>query len=99
MLAEPQRAHSQRPVIAAVAFSMRSRPRHCSHGGVTDYSVSAARFSLLADPLPLVGHRGEPAGLDMLLRRHNGLHIELVLDRPPRNRRDVGEEVSRTPLF
>jgi malate synthase len=35
----------------------------------------------LADPSTLVGYRGEPASPSSLLFRHNGLHIDVVIDR------------------
>jgi malate synthase len=53
-----------------------------SHAAVTGYSVQSGRLSpALADPGAFAGYRGDPASPQSILLRHNGLHVELVLDR------------------
>ena len=53
-----------------------------SHAGVKDYAVvDGALQPGLADPAALAGWRGDPANPEAILLRHNGLHIELLLDR------------------
>ena len=53
-----------------------------SHDAVTGYSVvGGAVQPALADPLAFVGYRGDPAAPSVVLLKHNGLHIELVIDR------------------
>ena len=61
-----------------------------SHADVTGYAVADGRLSAtlgnglktgLADATLLVGYRGDAAMPSSLLLRHNGLHIELVIDR------------------
>ena len=53
-----------------------------SHADVTAYSVAdGALCPALADPTAFAGHVGDPAAPGAILLRHNGLHIELVLDR------------------
>ncbi|MFQ3622519.1 MAG: malate synthase G [Acetobacteraceae bacterium] len=63
---------------------------HGSHADATRYAVSAGRLAVtladgavtgLADPAGFVGYRGEPASPSSILLRHNGLHIEIVVDR------------------
>jgi malate synthase len=52
------------------------------HAHVTGYRVEdGALVPALADPSLLVGYRGDPATPNAILLRHNGLHIELALDR------------------
>jgi malate synthase len=52
------------------------------HADVTGYSISdGALRPALADPEQLVGYRGSPDKPTAVLLRHNGLHLELVLDR------------------
>ena len=52
------------------------------HADVKGWSVAAAQLSpALADPSTFAGYRGDPARPDAILLRHNGLHIELVIDR------------------
>ena len=52
------------------------------HAAVTDYRIeNGALVPALHDPLALVGWRGDPASPEAILLRHNGLHIELVIDR------------------
>ena len=53
-----------------------------SHVDVTAYKVDGEALSpALADPTNLVGYRGDPDAPDVILFRHNGLHIELAIDR------------------
>jgi len=53
-----------------------------SHGDVAGYAIVDDRLvPALADPAALVGWRGEAAHPEAILLRHNGLHIELVIDR------------------
>eukprot|EP01037_Dinobryon_pediforme_P017678 gene17678-17885_t len=53
-----------------------------SHGDVTGYGVvDGALVPALADPQALAGWRGDAAQPAAILLRHNGLHIELVIDR------------------
>ena len=52
------------------------------HADVTGYAVAdGALTPALADPSAFVGYSGDPAAPSAILLRHNGLHIELVLDR------------------
>lgn len=52
------------------------------HGDVKGWSVlDGELLPRLADPGAFVGYRGELANPDTVLLRHNGLHIELLLDR------------------
>jgi len=52
-----------------------------SHAEVTGYSLSDGALSpALANPDLFAGYRGDPAAPSSVLLRHNGLHIELVLD-------------------
>jgi malate synthase len=52
------------------------------HADATRYSVAnGALTPALADPSALVGYHGDPASPRAILLRHNGLHIELVLNR------------------
>ena len=53
-----------------------------SHGDVDGYGVvDGALVPALADPQALAGWRGAAAQPTAILLRHNGLHIELVIDR------------------
>ncbi len=53
-----------------------------SHRDVSGYAIEAgALVPALADPEALVGWRGDAAQPDAVLLRHNGLHIELVINR------------------
>ncbi len=53
-----------------------------SHGDVDGYGVvDSALVPALADPQALAGWRGAAAQPTAILLRHNGLHIELVIDR------------------
>ena len=50
-------------------------------GGALAVSLKGGRTTGLADPAQFVGYRGDVTGLSAILLRHNGLHIELVIDR------------------
>ncbi len=53
-----------------------------SHADVTEYGVEQGKLSpALANPTLFVGYRGTPEAPSALLFKHNGLHVELVLDR------------------
>ena len=53
-----------------------------SHAEVTSYSVVDGRLSpALRDASAFVGYRGAPESPTSILLRHNGLHVELVIDR------------------
>jgi malate synthase len=53
-----------------------------SHADVKGWSVrDGALVPALKDPLAFVGYRGDPASPSAILLKHNGLHIELVIDR------------------
>lgn len=55
---------------------------HGSHADVERYAiVDDALVPALADPAWLAGWRGDAAAPSAVLLRHNGLHIELVIDR------------------
>jgi malate synthase len=54
----------------------------CSHADVTDYGIEGgALVPALKRPSALAGWRGDAANPEAILFRHNGLHIELVIDR------------------
>ncbi|ODU21236.1 MAG: malate synthase G [Sphingomonas sp. SCN 67-18] len=56
-----------------------------SHADVTGWQVDhGALVPALADPDLFAGYRGDPASPSGILFRHNGLHIELVIDRQHR---------------
>ena len=60
-----------------------------SHGDVLAYRVEGGALAAdlpgsaagLADPGLFVGYRGDPAAPGAVLLRHNGLHIEIAIDR------------------
>ena len=60
-----------------------------SHADATGYAISEGRLLVstrasgavpLADPAAFAGYRGEPADPSRVLLRHNGLHVEIVID-------------------
>jgi malate synthase len=52
------------------------------HADVTGWSVKDGTLSpALKDPRAFAGYRGDPARPSAVLLKHNGLHIELVIDR------------------
>ena len=71
-------------VIAwAKAFLDRSAPlAQGSHSEVTGYEVhDGALAPALAEPATFAGYRGEAHAPSVILLVHNGLHIEIVIDR------------------
>jgi malate synthase len=53
-----------------------------THAAVTGYSVEGGALRpALADPSAFAGYNGDPAVPSAILLKHNGLHIELVIDR------------------
>ncbi|MBY0511167.1 MAG: malate synthase G, partial [Rhodospirillaceae bacterium] len=71
-------------VIAwAKAFLDRSAPLASgSHADVQGYSIAnGALAPALKDAKAFAGYRGDAASPSAILLRHNGLHIELVIDR------------------
>jgi malate synthase len=53
-----------------------------SHVGATGYSVAGgALVPALKDPTQFVGYKGDAATPSAVLLKHNGLHIEVVIDR------------------
>jgi malate synthase len=60
-----------------------------SHAGATGYAIAGGKLSValkdgttaLADPAQLAGYQGSPDAPAAILLRHNGLHLELKLDR------------------
>lgn len=56
-----------------------------SHADVASYAVAdGALTPPLADPAAFVGYRGDPASPEAVLLKHNGLHIEILIDRSHR---------------
>ena len=77
-------------VARAKAFLDQAAPlAQGSHTDVTSYAVEDGRLVThlgsgtigLASPAQFVGYRGEPSAPAVILLKHNGLHIELVIDR------------------
>ncbi|MEM9233984.1 MAG: malate synthase G [Pseudomonadota bacterium] len=53
-----------------------------SHASVLEYVVrDGALDPELKDPSAFAGYRGDPSAPEAILLRHNGLHIEIVIDR------------------
>ncbi|MCW3475425.1 malate synthase G [Limobrevibacterium gyesilva] len=60
-----------------------------SHAEATGYAIKDAKLAVtlktgatgLADPAQLVGYQGDAAAPSAILLRHNGLHLELKIDR------------------
>ena len=76
-------ARGAQVIARAKAFLDRAVPLASgSHADATGYAVvDSALTPALADPGALVGWRGDAAGPQAVLLRHNGIHIELVVDR------------------
>ena len=70
-------------IVRARAFLDESVPLASgSHAGVVGYSIEAGALKpALQDPSMLAGYSGDPAAPSSILLRHNGLHVELVIDR------------------
>jgi malate synthase len=70
-------------IDAAKAFLDSAAPLASGgHAAVTGYAVqNGALTPALADPSLFAGYRGEAADPNAILLRHNGLHIEIVIDR------------------
>jgi malate synthase len=54
---------------------------YCVEGGRLVVGLSGGRTTGLADPTVFFGHVGEAAAPSGVLLRHNGLHLEIVIDR------------------
>jgi malate synthase len=56
-----------------------------SYAGATGYSVTDGALSVggtgLKDPAQFVGYRGDAAAPSAVLLKHNGLHLEIVIDK------------------
>src|ERR1700722_2467040 len=70
-----------------------------SHADATSYALDGSALSItlkdgsktgLRDAAQFVGYRGDGAALTSVLLRHNGLHMEIVIDRSRR----IGQEDS-----
>jgi malate synthase len=60
-----------------------------SHADVEGYSIVDGRLHpALADPSALVGYTGDASSPSSVVLRHNGLHMELLIDRAHRIGRD-----------
>ena len=77
------RARGGKVIAYAKAFLDEAVPlAQGSHADVTGYWVEDGALSpALADPAAFAGYGGDPGNPSAVLLRHNGLHIELVLDR------------------
>ncbi len=78
---DPERG--ARVIARAKAFLDETAPlAEGSHRDVTAYEVmDGALMPALADPSLFVGYNGAPDAPTAILLRHNGLHIEIVIDR------------------
>jgi len=76
-------ARGARVVARAKAFLDESFPLASgAHADVAGWSIADGVLSpALKDAAQFVGWRGEAASPDAVLLRHNGLHVELVIDR------------------
>uniref|UniRef100_UPI003A8A1CC6 malate synthase G n=1 Tax=Leucobacter sp. BZR 635 TaxID=3378705 RepID=UPI003A8A1CC6 len=54
-------------------------------GGALAVSLTNGETTALADPAAFAGYRGAPAAPDRVLLVHNGLHIDIVIDRTGTN--------------
>jgi malate synthase len=70
-------------IVWAKAFLDRVLPLASgTHADVVGYRVQNGFLSpALADPACFIGYRGDPISPSVILFRHHGLHIELVIDR------------------
>jgi malate synthase len=78
-----ERGRGARVIAYAKAFLDETIPLvDGSHAKAGGYRIVNGRLDpALADPSCLVGYRGDPSAPSTLLFRHNGLHIELRIDR------------------
>jgi malate synthase len=83
-------ARGAKVVARAKAFLDEAVPlAHGSHAPVVGYAVENGALIArhnggqtgLADPAQFAGYNGEPAAPTAVLLKHNGLHIELLIDR------------------
>ena len=76
-------ARGAQVVSAAKAFLDDAAPLASGrHADVTGYAANDGALSpALADPGAFAGYRGDPASPNAILLRHNGLHIEIVINR------------------
>ena len=76
-------ARGAKVIAWAKAFLDRAAPLASgSHADVKAYSVvNGALLPALAVPAAFVGYRGDAASPSSILLRHNGLHIEISIDR------------------
>ena len=76
-------ARGTQVVAAAKAFLDQAAPLASGkHAEATGYAVKdGALVPALADPGAFAGYRGDPGAPSAILLRHNGLHIEVVIDR------------------
>ena len=76
-------ARGARVIAKAKAFLDAAVPLSTgSHADVTGWSISNGALSpALKDAAAFVGYRGAAAAPSAVLLKHNGLHIELVIDR------------------
>jgi malate synthase len=76
-------ARGAQVVAKAKAFLDQAVPLASgSYTDVTGFSVKDGALSpALADPTLFAGYLGDPAAPSAILLRHNGIHIELVIDR------------------
>ena len=76
-------ARGAKVIAKAKAFLDDAVPlANMSHGEATGYAiVGGALVPDLKDPSALAGYTGSAANPDSILLKHNGLHIELMLDR------------------
>jgi len=76
-------ARGAQVVAAAKAFLDQAAPLASGkHAEATGYAVKGgALVPALADPSAFAGYRGDPGAPSAILLRHNGLHIEVVIDR------------------
>ena len=85
----PRRA--ERVIAYARAVLDQAAPLACgSHADAASYALDGASLVVtlrngartgLRQPAQFVGYRGEQAALSAVLLRHNGLHLEIVIDR------------------